>query len=85
MDQVKLVGGMEELRRRLEVLLGARPEAPRDESLRRETEVAAARREKLALPAVNCSAPRFNSLANCCRRHRLPQHRRRPATPWRRR
>ena len=37
-DQVKLEGGMEELRRRLEVLLGARPEAPRDESLRRETE-----------------------------------------------
>ena len=46
MDQVKLEGGMEELRRRLE---GARPEAPRDESLRREVEVAAVRREKLAL------------------------------------
>ena len=48
-DQVKLEGGMEELRRRLEVLLGARPEAPLDESLRRDTEVVAARREKLAL------------------------------------
>jgi superfamily II DNA/RNA helicase len=41
-DQVKLAGGMEELRRRLEVLLGARPEAPPDESLRRENELAAA-------------------------------------------
>jgi superfamily II DNA/RNA helicase len=50
-DQVDLAGGIEELRRRLEVLLGARPEAPLDESLRRETEFAAeraARREKLA-------------------------------------
>src|SRR3989454_4008537 len=51
-DQVDLAGGIEELRRRLEVLLGARPEAPSDESLRRETELAtverAARREKLA-------------------------------------
>jgi superfamily II DNA/RNA helicase len=51
-DQVNLGGGLEELRRRLEVLLGARPEAPLDESLRRETELAAAersaRREKLA-------------------------------------
>src|SRR6266404_706663 len=54
-DQVDLVGGIEELRRRLEVLLGARPEAPLDESLRRESELAAraaaersARREKLA-------------------------------------
>jgi hypothetical protein len=42
-DQVDLAGGMEELRRRLEVLLGARPEAPPDESLRRESELAASR------------------------------------------
>ena len=55
-DQVDLAGGIEELRRRLEVLLGARPEAPRDESLRRETELAVeqaaaergARRDRLA-------------------------------------
>src|SRR5256884_2743586 len=39
-DQVKLAGGIEELRRRLEVLLGACPEAPVDESVRRETELA---------------------------------------------
>ena len=31
-DTVDLVGGMEELRRRLEVLLGAKPDAPPDES-----------------------------------------------------
>src|SRR5436190_13403035 len=55
-DQVDLAGGIEELRRRLEVLLGASPEAPLDESLRRESELAVARanaersgrREKLA-------------------------------------
>jgi hypothetical protein len=54
-DQVDLAGGIEELRKRLEVLLGARPEAPLDESLRRESELAAraaaersARREKIA-------------------------------------
>ena len=43
MDQVDLAGGIEELRRRLEVLLGARPEAPSDESLRRESELAITR------------------------------------------
>jgi len=42
-DQVKLASGMEELRRRLEVLLGARPEAPPDESVRRESELAMTR------------------------------------------
>src|SRR2546426_5187768 len=55
-DQVDLAGGIEELRQRLEVLLGARPEAPLDESVRRESELAVARanaergarREKLA-------------------------------------
>jgi ERCC4-related helicase len=42
-DQVDLQSGMEELRRRLEVLLGARQEAPRDESQRHEREGEAAR------------------------------------------
>ena len=60
-DQVKLVGGMEELRRRLEVLLGAQPEAPRDESLRRETE-SAARREKLALSGGQLLSAAFQFL-----------------------
>src|SRR5213079_1268532 len=39
-DQVDLAGGIEELRRRPEVLLGARPEAPSDKSLRQESELA---------------------------------------------
>jgi len=60
-DQVKLEGGMEELRRRLEVLLGARPEAPRDESLRRETEFAA-RREKLAVTGGQLLSAAFQFL-----------------------
>ena len=61
-DHVKLVGGMEELRRRLEVLLGARPEAPLDESLRRETEFAAARREKLAVSGGQLLSAAFQFL-----------------------
>ncbi len=50
-NEVALAGGIEELRRRLEFLLGANPEAPIDESARRESELAAernSRREKLA-------------------------------------
>jgi ERCC4-related helicase len=60
-DQVKLVGGMEELRRRLEVLLGAQPEAPRDESLHRETE-SAAWRERLALSGGQLLSAAFQFL-----------------------
>ena len=36
--EVQLVSGMDELKRRLEVLLGARPEAPKDESVQRAAE-----------------------------------------------
>jgi SNF2 domain-containing protein/helicase-like protein len=65
-EQVDLAGGIEELRRRLEVLLGARPEAPLDESLRRETELAAAerlaRREKLAITGGQMLSAAFNFL-----------------------
>ncbi|MCI0353080.1 MAG: hypothetical protein L0Z53_26975, partial [Acidobacteriales bacterium] len=64
-DQVNLEGGIEELRRRLEVLLGARSEAPLDESLRRETELAAAhaaRREKLAVTGGQMLSAAFNFL-----------------------
>jgi superfamily II DNA/RNA helicase len=64
-DQVSLEGGIEELRRRLEVLLGARSEAPLDESLRRETELAAAqaaRREKLAVTGGQMLSAAFNFL-----------------------
>jgi hypothetical protein len=39
-DRVDLANGMEELKGRLEVLLGARPEAPLDESVQRDAEQA---------------------------------------------
>jgi hypothetical protein len=48
---VSLAGGIEELKRRLEVLLGAKPEAPPDESKKAEVESEAAllgRKEKMA-------------------------------------
>jgi hypothetical protein len=48
---VDLASGMEELRRRLEILLGAKPDAPLDESLKAETEKEAERlahKEKVA-------------------------------------
>ncbi len=61
-DQLKLVGGMEELRRRLEVLLGAHPEAPRDESLRRDTEADTARRTRLALSGGQLLSAAFQFL-----------------------
>ncbi|MCK4661163.1 MAG: DEAD/DEAH box helicase [Phycisphaerae bacterium] len=51
-DTVDLAGGMEELKRRLEVLLGAKPEAPVDESEKvRQAQEAdrLARQEKVAL------------------------------------
>jgi len=52
LDTVELASGMEELKRRLEVLLGAKPEAPTDESeqARREKEAAklAAKRDRVA-------------------------------------
>lgn len=42
-DEVELRSGMEELKRRLEVLLGRKPEAPVDESLRRKEQAAVLR------------------------------------------
>ena len=51
-SQVDMVSGMEELRRRLEVLLGAKPEAPVDETSKersqREAEVARERQARVA-------------------------------------
>src|SRR5207253_11361369 len=69
-DQVDLAGGIEELRRRLEVLLGARPVAPSDESLRRENELAVARaagerharRERLAVSGGHLLSAAFQFL-----------------------
>ena len=69
-DQVDLAGGIEELRRRLEVLLGARPEAASDESVRRETELGVARvaaernsrRERLAVSGGHLLTAAFRFL-----------------------
>src|SRR5438270_5786 len=69
-DKVDLAGGIEELRRRLEVLLGARPEAPSDQSLRRESELAVARaagerharRERLAVSGGHLLSAAFQFL-----------------------
>jgi hypothetical protein len=69
-DQVDLAGGIEELRRRLEVLLGARPEAPSDKSLRHESELAvaravaerSARRERLAVSGGHLLSAAFQFL-----------------------
>jgi SNF2 family DNA or RNA helicase len=50
-EEVDLASGMEELKRRLEVLLGAKPEAPVDESVKTERQQEAerlARRERVA-------------------------------------
>ncbi len=50
-SQVDMATGMEELKRRMEVLLGARPEAAEDESMRAEAEKTAAvlaKKEKVA-------------------------------------
>lgn len=65
-DQVDLVSGMEELRRRLEILLGARPEAPTDESererLAREAEQLA-QRDQLAAAGGELLSSAFKFLA----------------------
>src|SRR5207244_11351118 len=49
-DQVDLASGMDELKGRLEVLLGAKPEAPLDETQKRDSEEAArlAQRQRLS-------------------------------------
>ncbi len=50
-SQVEMSTGMEELKRRMEILLGARPEAAEDESMKAEAQKAAAalaKREKVA-------------------------------------
>jgi SNF2 family DNA or RNA helicase len=69
-DRVNLTGGIEELRRRLEILLGARPEAPPDESVRRGTELEVARvaaernsrRERLAVSGGHLLSAAFQFL-----------------------
>ena len=65
-SQVKLHSGIEELRQRLEVLLGARPEAPVDESQRqqieRESERLGRQRERVAAAGGEMLGAVFNFL-----------------------
>jgi len=87
-DQVDLAGGIEEPAGVSK--FSARPPArsPIGMSLRRESELAvaqaAAERSAAAKDSPSarshCSAPRFNSLVNCCRRHRIPRNRKAATT-----
>ena len=64
-DVVDMVSGMEELKRRLEVLLGAAPEAPVDESQKAETEQEAerlAQRERVSVAGGQLVAAAFSFL-----------------------
>ncbi len=73
-DQVDLQCGMEELRRRLEVLLGARPEAPCDESVRRDREAEAARSvelERAAAASLPAATGREGTADRQARREKL--------------
>lgn len=47
-DQVDLTSGLEELRRRLEILLGAKSEQPEDEAQKRREQAQLARQQRLA-------------------------------------
>ncbi len=64
-DEVDLASGMEELKRRLEILLGQKPDAPLDESEKaRQTEQAQtlARKEKVALAGGQLLGAAFSFL-----------------------
>ncbi len=64
-DEVEMQSGMEELKRRLEVLLGAKPETPVDESERAKKEDEAeqlARRERVASAGGELLGAAFNFL-----------------------
>jgi hypothetical protein len=74
-NEVALAGGIEELRKRLEILLGASPEAPIDESARRESEIAAERnnrREKLATSGGQLLSAAFQFIGELYRNNRNP-------------
>lgn len=68
-DEVALSSGIEDLKARLEVLLGNAPEAPIDESLRteveKEAEAQAVRREKVAAAGGQLVTAAFAFLKEC--------------------
>ena len=64
-DEVQLASGMEELKRRLEVLLGAKPEAPVDESEKQQREAESRRiahRERVAAAGGQLLSAAFDFL-----------------------
>jgi hypothetical protein len=64
LEDVQLASGMEELKRRLEMLLGAKPEAPPDMSVRERAEAAVLvqRRERVAEAGGQLLAAAFSFL-----------------------
>ena len=71
-ESVDLSSGMEELKRRLEVLLGAKPEAAVDESVKAEREQEAqtiARRERVAAAGGELLGAAFNFLGELMAEH----------------
>lgn len=72
-EKVDLGGGMDELKRRLEVLLGAKPEAPTDESVkadRRQEAELLARRERVAAAGGELLGAAFNFLGELMAEYR---------------
>jgi SNF2 family DNA or RNA helicase len=71
-DEVDLASGMEELKRRLEILLGAKPEAPVDESERRARDEEGRqlqRRERVAAAGGELLGAAFNFLGELVAEH----------------
>lgn len=62
-DSVDMISGMEELKRRLEILLGAKPEAPVDESEKAKEVQILARREKIATAGGQLVTAAFSFLS----------------------
>lgn len=62
-DTVDMISGMEELKRRLEILLGAKPEAPVDESKKAEEAQHLARHEKVAVAGGQLVTAAFTLLS----------------------
>ena len=76
-DQVDLVSGMQELKNRLELLLGARPEAPRDETVERDAVAAiepirAEHRERVAAAGGELLGAAFKFLGELVSQQQAP-------------
>ena len=72
-ENVDMASGMEELKRRLELLLGAKPEAPTDESVKADRQQEAelmARRERVAAAGGELLGAAFNFLGELMAEHR---------------